>query len=101
MTSTPASVQAQFMLAAEAGDYNRLEPLFRDSSEHLGSDLIDAALLLSSKNGHFSTVQFLVETAGASREVTDTDGVTPLLWAQRRNHHHVVNFLQRTTSDSL
>jgi hypothetical protein len=36
MTSTPASlIQAQFMLAAEAGDSHRLESLFRESREHL------------------------------------------------------------------
>jgi ankyrin repeat protein len=94
MTTTPASVQAQFMLAVEAGDHNRLESLFRESGEHLGSDFIDAALLLSSKNGHLQAVQFLVETAGASTAITDADGVTPLLWAQRHNHHHVVNYLK-------
>jgi ankyrin repeat protein len=92
MTATPApSIQAQLMQAAEAGRCNRLESLFRESREQLGSECINAALLLSSKNGHLSAVQFLVDTAGASTEVTDADGITPLLWAQRNNHHHVVN----------
>jgi ankyrin repeat protein len=94
MTSTQASIQAQFMLAAEAGDCNRLEPLFRASAEQLDSVTIDAALLLSSKHGHLAVVEFLMDTAGASAEVTDADGVTPLLWAQRRNHQHVVHYLK-------
>jgi ankyrin repeat protein len=91
---TPSSIQAQFMLAVEAGDSIRLESLFRESSDHLGSDFIDAALLLSSKNGHLSAVQFLVETARASREATDANGITPLLWAQRHNHERVENFFK-------
>jgi ankyrin repeat protein len=91
---TPSSIQAQFMLAAEVGDSIRLESLFRESSEQMGSDFVDAALLLSSKNGHLSAVQFLVETARASRDITDADGVTPLLWAQRHNHHDVENYFK-------
>jgi ankyrin repeat domain-containing protein 50 len=95
MTSTPASlIQTQFMLAAEASDSHRLESLFRESREHLRSDFINAALLLASKNGHLSAVQFLVDTAGSSTAFTDADGVTPLLWAQRHNHGDVVNYFK-------
>jgi ankyrin repeat protein len=93
-TGTSATIQEQFMRAAEAGHCNRLELLSNESSEHLGSTTLDAALLLSCKKGHLPVIQYLVETAGASTEVTDADGVTPLLWAQRHNHCHVVNYLK-------
>jgi ankyrin repeat protein len=98
-TTTTASIQAQFMLAAKTGYCDRLESLRREnkSSKHLGSDFVDAcvvALLLSSKNGLVSAAKFLVDTAGASTEVTDADEVTPLLWAQRHNQHHVVDHLK-------
>jgi ankyrin repeat protein len=95
MTTAPASsIQAQFMLAAEAGDSHRLESLFRESNKHLRSNFIKAALLVLSKNGHLQAVQFLVETARASTAITEADGVTPLLWAQRHNHQDVVNYFR-------
>ncbi|KAF4496130.1 Ankyrin repeat domain containing protein 50 [Fusarium agapanthi] len=59
-----------------------------DSNDHYGC----TPLLLAARNGHKTTVQYLLEK-GASIHATDHHGRTPLSWAAGEGHSEVVGAL--------
>ncbi|KAH7490040.1 hypothetical protein FOMA001_g2407 [Fusarium oxysporum f. sp. matthiolae] len=59
-----------------------------DKNDHYGS----TPLLLASRNGHKTTVEYLLEK-GASPQATDRHGRTPLSWAAGEGHSEVVGAL--------
>jgi ankyrin repeat protein len=87
--------QEQFLQAAEQQDFGSLKKLLDEyGADSLTPATKGTALLVACSRGHLEVVQYMLDTVGADIEATDTNGVTYLVLARRKQHHKVARYLK-------
>uniref|UniRef100_A0A915HN46 Uncharacterized protein n=1 Tax=Romanomermis culicivorax TaxID=13658 RepID=A0A915HN46_ROMCU len=87
-------VMNALMCASEEGNLNGLEELLNATRVDLNAanELGETAVHIAAGSGQLEILQYL-QYRGANVAVADKHGDTPLYWASRHGHVHVVNYL--------